>query len=262
MCNVYAYLLSSSSALLKGKSKGKGKDKDTADRTSNENHNDDNTNNVNNNDDNNNNDNNKDDPVNDPASYYLSEGAYASAHARLLALEGRVLSALGFDTHVALPHGLAVTYLQALDFFDRPREAIAGRAVAHLNAALLSPQLLYLTHQPHALAVAAAYAAARDAAAKMPECPWWEVFDVDREELGFLVVAMRSVEPWVRKLNEDFGGVLGAGTVTREWVEAEMRKRGLRIGNGNGTAGKQHQELSEEEAMLRRMDATTVPMEE
>ena len=249
MCNVYAYLLSSSSALFKGAG--------PTDRTASENDGDDSNVNSNNND-------NKNDPVNDPASYYLSEGAYASAHGRLLALEGRVLSALGFDTHVALPHGLAVTYLQALDFFDRPRTEIARRAVAHLNTALLSPQLLYLTHQPHALAVAAAYAAARDAAAKMPECSWWEVFDVDREELGFLVVAMRSVEPWARKLSEDFGGVLGARMVTREFVEAEMRKRGLRIGDGDGSgsAEGQRQELGEEEAMLRRMDATAVPMEE
>ena len=171
-----------------------------------------------------------------------------------------------------------MTYLQALDFFEREhqpssastsqsqtesRAALAGRTTAYLNAALLSPQLLYLTHQPHALAVAAVYAAARDAAdAKMPECPWWEVFDVDREELGFLVVAMRSVRPWARRLADSFPDAAVAPMVARDFVEAEMRRRGLAVANGGDAAGVKARERGEEEAMLRRMDETAVPMEE
>uniref|UniRef100_L7J533 Cyclin domain-containing protein n=1 Tax=Pyricularia oryzae (strain P131) TaxID=1143193 RepID=L7J533_PYRO1 len=138
----------------------------------------------------------------DPTKYYQSEADYFAAHNRILALEGRILYALSFDTRVALPHPLAVTYLQALDFLAQPREVVSERAVAYLNAALLSPQLLYLTHQPSALAVAAVYNAARDLGAKMPECEWWEVFDVEREELGFLVVGLRSLEGWVRQQKE------------------------------------------------------------
>ena len=64
----------------------------------------------------------------------------------------------------------------------------------HLNSALLSPQTLYLTHQPNALAVAAIYLAARDTDVKLPDGNWWEVFDVDREDLGFLVLAYSSLE--------------------------------------------------------------------
>ncbi|KAL2158878.1 hypothetical protein VTH06DRAFT_2908, partial [Thermothelomyces fergusii] len=52
-------------------------------------------------------------PANEPAGYYLSESAYHAFRARVLALEARALYALAFDTHVALPHPLAVTYLQA-----------------------------------------------------------------------------------------------------------------------------------------------------
>ncbi|KAK4100263.1 hypothetical protein N658DRAFT_559752 [Parathielavia hyrcaniae] len=138
---------------------------------------------------------------NNPSTYYVPEPAYQTFHARLLALEARVLHALSFDTHVALPHPLAVTYLQALDFLHvAPRERIGKKVVQYLNAALLSPQMLYLTSQPAALAVAAIYNAARDVGAKMPECEWWEVFDVEREELGFLVVGMRSVEGWGRRI--------------------------------------------------------------
>ncbi|RYP71816.1 hypothetical protein DL769_004622 [Monosporascus sp. CRB-8-3] len=215
ICNVYAYLLSPSSALFKSGQT----------------------------------------PAHDSSSYYLSETAYSDMHSRILGLEGRILYSLSFDTHVSLPHPLAITYLQALDFLDQPKGKISQRVVAYLNAALLSPQLLYLTHQPHALAVAAIYNAARDIGAKMPECAWWEVFDVDREELGFLVVGMRSLEGWVRKQREDFDE-LGKGMITRTFIEAEMRKRGLRIGNGGG------HELSEEEAMMRKMDEKVIPMEE
>ncbi|KAJ5451191.1 hypothetical protein N7491_000373 [Penicillium cf. griseofulvum] len=84
-----------------------------------------------------------------------------------------------------------------------PREAIslpavAQRVIQHLNAALLSPQLLYVTHQPNALAVAAIYLASREEGVKLVDSEWWEVFDVDREELGFLVVGMKSTEGFMR----------------------------------------------------------------
>lgn len=72
----------------------------------------------------------------------------------------------------------------------------------HLNASLLSPQLLYVTHQPNALAVAAIYLAAREEGAKLVDSEWWEVFDVDREELGFLVVGMQSTEGFMRAETE------------------------------------------------------------
>lgn len=166
---------------------------------------------------------------------------------------------LSFDTHVALPHPLAVTYLQALDFLGSgsgdDKAGISRSACAYLNAALLSPQLVYLTHQPNALAVAAIYNAARDSGAKMPECAWWEVFDVDREELGFLVVAMRSVGSWVARQREVFEGLFQNGMVTREFVEGEMAKRGLGRAGTSAGAGHEAPELDEETAMMMRMDA-------
>ncbi|OIW28438.1 hypothetical protein CONLIGDRAFT_376490 [Coniochaeta ligniaria NRRL 30616] len=119
-------------------------------------------------------------PPDDTGSYTPSEPAYQAFHTTLLALEARILYTLAFDTHVALPHPLAVTYLQALDFFALPtqaeKNALGSLAVAYLNTALLSPQQLYATHQPPALAVAAVYNAARDVGAKMPECAWWRLW--------------------------------------------------------------------------------------
>lgn len=75
---------------------------------------------------------------------------------------------------------------------------MAKRTLAYLNTALLSPQLLYLTHQPNALAVSAGYLAAREVGVRLSTEAWWEVFDVDREALGFLSVALLSCEEWVR----------------------------------------------------------------
>lgn len=143
------------------------------------------------------------------AEWHFSEGDYERARDRLYSIEAQILRALGFQTHVALPQPLCINYLQTLDAFGSPEEgsAVAKRAFEHLNSALLSPQLVYLTHQPHALAVSAIYLAAREVEVKLPGVEWWEVFDVDREELGFMVVALRSVEgfaeeerqKWVQK---------------------------------------------------------------
>ncbi|KAB5535202.1 cyclin-like protein [Coniochaeta sp. 2T2.1] len=204
-------------------------------------------------------------PPDDLSSYTPTESEYQSFHSHILRLEARILYCLGFDTHVALPHPLAVTYLQSLDFFALPSQAqknqLAGLAVRYLSTALLSPQQLYVTHQPPSLAVAALYNAARDLGVKMPECEWWEVFDVEREELGFLVVGMRSLTGWVERMREEgvCGGLIG-GMVDRGMVESEMERRGMRMGNGrgqgsgNGDVMEEEREMDEEDMLARKMD--------
>ncbi|KAJ4189667.1 Hypothetical protein NCS54_00243400 [Fusarium falciforme] len=184
---------------------------------------------------------------NDPKSYYMSEADYHTFQTRLLAIEARILYTLSFDTHVSLPHPLAITYLQTLDFLAKPKSAISLRTIQYLNTALLSPQMLYLTHQPHALATAAIYNAARDLGAKMPECEWWEVFDVDREELGFLVVGMRSVENYLRKQKEEIPN-LAQGMLTRKVIDEELQKRGVHTGNATSDA-------DEEQRIMGMMDS-------
>ncbi|KAF4592515.1 cyclin domain-containing protein [Ophiocordyceps camponoti-floridani] len=176
---------------------------------------------------------------------FQTEGQYQAFSQRMLALEVRILSSLSFDTHVALPHPLAITYLQTLDFVSKPKAQASLRTIQYLNTALLSPQMLYLTHQPHALATAAIYIAARDLGAKMPDCDWWEVLDVDREELGFLIAALRSLEGWWRKRREDLGQ-LGLRMLTRKGVEDEVRRRGLNVDDGRGG--------NEEERVMKLMD--------
>lgn len=127
----------------------------------------------------------------DPQSYYVTEGTYERERQKLFAFENIILCNIGFDTHVTLPHTIALTYLQALNTL---KPELANRVLEHLNGALLSPQVLYLTHQPNALAVAAIYLAAREMGTKLADGNWWEVFDVEREDLGFLVLAYSSLQ--------------------------------------------------------------------
>ncbi|KAK5680470.1 hypothetical protein LTS10_007399 [Elasticomyces elasticus] len=134
------------------------------------------------------------------STWTLSESEYETHRERLYATEAVLLRTLGFDTHVALPYNLCINYLQTLEAFDGPgSQSLAKRVFSHLNSALLSPQRLYLTHQPCALATASIYLAARETGVGLPDVEWWEVFDVDREELGFLVVALRSLEGFVEE---------------------------------------------------------------
>jgi hypothetical protein len=156
--------------------------------------------------------------------YYVSEGTYERRRTTLFTTEQRILRTLGFNVHVKLPYTLCITYLQALDVFTHPRASeLAKRAIAYLNTALLSPQLLYLTHQPPQLATAAIYLAAREVGIKLPEVEWWEVFDTDREELGFLCVGMLSVEGFTRQEKEKWEGKRVPLSV--EEVQVEMQRR-------------------------------------
>lgn len=158
--------------------------------------------------------------------WQLSEGDYERARDRLYAIEAQILRTLGFQTHVALPQPLCINYLQTLDAFGSPEDgsAVAKRAFEHLNSALLSPQLVYLTHQPHALAVSAIYLAAREVDVKLPGVEWWEVFDVDREELGFLVVALRSIEGFAMEEMQKWGRRKAPVTVAE--LQEEIRRFG------------------------------------
>lgn len=166
----------------------------------------------------------------DPETYYLSEVDYHSMRAVLLHAETILLRSLSFTTTVVLPHRIALTYLQTLGALPpsptSQSKVLAARTLAHLNTALLSPQLLYLTHQPSALATAAIYLAAREVEFKLPRCNWWEVFDVDREELGFLVVGFQSCEGWITNERKKWATRKYPMTVAE--VEAEIRR-----GNGS-----------------------------
>ncbi|KAI5286947.1 hypothetical protein KEM54_006366 [Ascosphaera aggregata] len=160
----------------------------------------------------------------DPSEYYLSEGTLQSERLNLVKHETLLLRHLGFNTHVTLPYAITLTYLQTMQLLKETPH-LSTRVIAHLNTALLSPQLVFLTHQPNALAVAAIYLAARELGVKLVDGNWWEVFDVDREELGFLVVAMRSMEGFARKEFEDWVGKGIPVPLTVTQLEVVLKER-------------------------------------
>lgn len=154
---------------------------------------------------------------------YIAE-LYEAERQFLYEIEANMLRVLGFQTHVALPHTLCINYLQTMDVFQSGAgKKVARAAFKHLNSALLSPQLLYLTHQPSALATAAIYLAARETYVKLPEVEWWEIFDVDREELGFLVVALRSIEGFALAEKQKWSG--RSVPLIPEDIKAEVERR-------------------------------------
>lgn len=164
------------------------------------------------------------------SSWHLSDGEYEIARNKLYDIEAHILRVVGFQTHVALPHTLCINYLQTLDVFQSPAGSLVAKAAfAHLNGAALSPQLLYLTHQPSAIATAAIYLAAKEVGVKLPDVEWWEVFDLDREELGFLVVALRSLEGFALEQKRKFGQRNPPMTVQDLQAEIE-RSRMLQAG--------------------------------
>ena len=168
----------------------------------------------------------------DPESYYLSEGSYHSARATLLQTESILLRSLSFITQLNQHHHHSLSYIQPLDLQPQTpttsSTALATRTLAHLNTALFSPQLLYLTHQPPALAVAAIYLGAREVGVKLPGVEWWEVFDVDRETLGFLVVGLMSCEGFVQSEMEKWAE--GVCPLNLEELDEEIKRRDVENG--------------------------------
>jgi hypothetical protein len=149
---------------------------------------------------------------------YVDEHTYLYHRTRLLDMETEILKALGYQTHTALPYALTINYVQTLDCLTKP---LLLRCFGYLTDALLSPSMLYLTHQPNALAAAALYLAARDEKVKLPE-GWWEIFDVEREDLGFLVAGMKGVEEFVRSQVDAWGDRI---PWDEKELEAVVRKR-------------------------------------
>jgi cyclin L len=65
--------------------------------------------------------------------------------------------------------------------------------------------------------------AAREIGVSLPDTEWWEVFDVDREDLGFLVVALKSVEGFALEEKRKWGSRTVPLTVESLQAELEMR---------------------------------------
>lgn len=152
---------------------------------------------------------------------HVTEAQYFEQRGEMIRMEAELLKVQGFQTHVALPYGLIVNYLRTLECLDK---VVCRRAWELVNDGLLAPGRVFLTCQPNAIAVAAVYIAAREGGRRLPE-GWWEVFDVEREELGFLVVSLLGVKEFCAREKRRWEGremPWGVEAMERfvgEWVE-------------------------------------------
>ena len=76
--------------------------------------------------------------------------------------------------------------------------------------------------------MAAIYLAAREVGVNLSSAEWWEVFDVDREELGFLVVGLGSCEGWINGERETWAE--RSCPLTVEELEDEIKRRRVEEG--------------------------------
>ncbi|KAH0150248.1 hypothetical protein KCU67_g10735, partial [Aureobasidium melanogenum] len=66
---------------------------------------------------------------------------------------------------------------------------------------------------------------AKEIGVKLPGEEWWEVFDVDREELGFLVVALISMEGFIAEEVQKWDKTKVPLTLedSQAWIDKEAR---------------------------------------
>lgn len=115
-----------------------------------------------------------------------------------IAAEMQILRKLGFIVHVQLPYNLMINYLRILDLEEN--EKVTKRAWNYLNDGLRTN--IYVTHEPHTIAVAAIWLACRDEQIKLPCQPgqeWWLLFDADY--INFKNAASHIKRLYYRKLD-------------------------------------------------------------
>lgn len=153
---------------------------------------------------------------------------------QLYEAEMEVLAAQAFETRVVLPYSLALSYVQVLhlntaasstltidgeDGDSRASKETFGQTVwTILNDAMVATAPgLAVVHQPHTIAGAAVYLAAarlgvqiggvdasgdEEGAEEGQVQRWWEVFDVDSEEVGHCLVMIVDGLERFKKLKE------------------------------------------------------------
>lgn len=134
-----------------------------------------------------------------------------------IAAEMQILRKLGFIVHVQLPYNLMINYLRILDLEEN--EKVTKRAWNYLNDGyvffcMVSKEVIdiflydrlrtniYVTHEPHTIAVAAIWLACRDEQIKLPCQPgqeWWLLFDADY--INFKNAASHIKRLYYRKLD-------------------------------------------------------------
>lgn len=155
---------------------------------------------------------------------YISPAEQRRLELNLYGTEAQVLRAIGYQTHVALPYTLCIIYLQTLGLLTTSTDGhrLAQIAVRRINDMLISPQMVFLKHQPGELAAAAIYAAAQESetGTKLPDLGWWEIFELRSEKLAELVVQLREFS--ARAQEEGSPGLNCRAPLTVEGIVATL----------------------------------------
>ncbi|KAK9462229.1 cyclin-like protein [Lipomyces oligophaga] len=135
---------------------------------------------------------------------------------RIVSTETAVLATLGFDTKVVLPFNILCTYL---DYIQLPcHSLILKTAWGYINDSLRSQ--ICILHQPITIAVTCLWIAAREHDVVVLENrPWWQVFDVDSEDMGHLLLLLRQAKHIALRLEKEVVAAEAPLPVTVDLVE-------------------------------------------
>ncbi|OLL24292.1 Cyclin-L2 [Neolecta irregularis DAH-3] len=115
---------------------------------------------------------------------YFDQAYYDQREALFIA-EMQLLKRLGFQMNVALPYGLAINYLQLLEATD-----LVQKVWNLINDSLQS--IVHCVHPPSTIASACIWIATREEKKKLPR-DWWELFDVEFDDLIGTAAGIKSV---------------------------------------------------------------------
>ncbi|GAO48061.1 cyclin-like protein [Saitoella complicata NRRL Y-17804] len=140
-----------------------------------------------------------------PPDYF--DQTYYSGRERLLECEMEVLKRLGFKVQVALPYSLALSYARVLNLPKSVFQRI-WNTLSDVNRGILP-----CIHDPAALACGSIWLVCRGGAGgkggekvKLPP-GWWELFDVENEDLGHVVASIEAMYAWVESEKDTFAAM-------------------------------------------------------
>lgn len=96
--------------------------------------------------------------------------------------EMELLATLNFDTTLLLPHSFALSYIQLLKLYQFDK--FSQTLWAYLNDAIRTTQI-FIIHHPNVIAAACIMLTATELNITIsPNSEWWNLFDVESEDLG------------------------------------------------------------------------------
>ncbi|KAK9447619.1 cyclin-like protein [Limtongia smithiae] len=106
--------------------------------------------------------------------------------------ELEILTTLSFDMQVLTPYTFCLKYVSAIGIVsDESRARVFQRAWNYMNDTMKTR--IPILHQANTIAVTALWLASREAGVELLDGEaWWQVFDVDSEDMGHAMLLLRE----------------------------------------------------------------------